>query len=352
MVCDIAPKKNEKNYTHYGAVTCLSCKAFFRRTHRDQKTLASFKCKKNGKCVVNSTNRTKCKQCRYLKCLKAGMDPRQVLLDEQDRKKYTHPKKNKRRKNINPDGGNQSLASTEEGAPATTTGTGSFLDIDDPAGSSERFSPIPSCSGSSAHRSMEEGDDSSNNDGGLGTDSDGNMSPQEEHSPLQIGDVSPPSTKGPAKKRRKSFDHAAMPELVLINRTQSSRFGSKHSLDQRDMSKQLIDNLVLNHTVALAEVAIDTDIVERIIRFQIDPQKYGIDSKVILQLCQCMEKQFAAFAAKDPHFKSLAYGDRQILLARNSSMLFHYFLARYLNAESGLDQLTWLLGPHTPSMSN
>ena len=42
--------------------------------------------------------RTACKKCRYLRCLKFGLNPDRVL-NEEDRKKYTHPKKNvKKRK--------------------------------------------------------------------------------------------------------------------------------------------------------------------------------------------------------------------------------------------------------------
>ncbi len=96
-VCNIAPRKNEKNYTHYGAVTCISCKAFFRRAIRNPKALVTFRCQMiHGQCdVTGAKNRTKCKQCRYMRCLKAGMNPCQVLTDEEDRKRYTHPKKNK-----------------------------------------------------------------------------------------------------------------------------------------------------------------------------------------------------------------------------------------------------------------
>ncbi len=96
LVCGAPSRGKEKNYLHYGALACLSCKAFFRRTHREEAVFGKFKCKTGGTCDVNIKNRTKCKQCRYMRCIQAGMDPKLILLDEESRKKYSHPKKKKK----------------------------------------------------------------------------------------------------------------------------------------------------------------------------------------------------------------------------------------------------------------
>ena len=48
----------------------------------------------DGKCDIFGKVRSHCKQCRYQRCLDVGMDPNNIL-DEQERKKYSHPKKKK-----------------------------------------------------------------------------------------------------------------------------------------------------------------------------------------------------------------------------------------------------------------
>ncbi|MBJ7883149.1 hypothetical protein JEM65_21235, partial [Gelidibacter salicanalis] len=63
--------------------TCLSCRAFFRRTvQRDESP--KFLCKGDGKnpCEINERNRKKCKRCRFQACLTAGMKTDQVMSSE------------------------------------------------------------------------------------------------------------------------------------------------------------------------------------------------------------------------------------------------------------------------------
>ena len=89
-VCQICYKpsgENSKYYKHYGGVCCLGCKAFFRRVFREE-IQTDFKCKKNETCDLRIV---RCKRCRILRCLRAGLDPNKIL-DEEERIKYTHPK--------------------------------------------------------------------------------------------------------------------------------------------------------------------------------------------------------------------------------------------------------------------
>ena len=90
QICGIIAKRNLPHYKHYEAVCCLGCKAFFRRYVRGVNQTA-FKCKGGGKCDL-SVGRKACKECRFRKCLEVGMDDSKVL-NEDDRKKYTHLKK-------------------------------------------------------------------------------------------------------------------------------------------------------------------------------------------------------------------------------------------------------------------
>ena len=90
QICGIISKRSLPHYKHYEAVCCLGCKAFFRRYVRGINQTA-FKCKGGGKCDL-SVGRKACKECRFRKCLEVGMDDSKVL-NEDDRKKYTHLKK-------------------------------------------------------------------------------------------------------------------------------------------------------------------------------------------------------------------------------------------------------------------
>ena len=97
QVCHIPAKENAKYYCHYGAICCLSCKAFFRRYTRGENNLHAFECKTQGNCDIRGA-RTNCKKCRFKKCIEVGMEPNKVL-NEEDRKKYTHPKKKQKAMN-------------------------------------------------------------------------------------------------------------------------------------------------------------------------------------------------------------------------------------------------------------
>ena len=93
QICFYPPKKSDKHYNHYGGICCFSCKAFFRRTVRGN-SLPKLICKKNQSCDFSLVDRSSCRKCRYKKCLEIGMNPKKVLIDDKERKKFTHPKKN------------------------------------------------------------------------------------------------------------------------------------------------------------------------------------------------------------------------------------------------------------------
>ncbi|CAF2749071.1 unnamed protein product [Rotaria sp. Silwood2] len=58
-------------YSYYGAVSCSSCKTFFKR-HAQQGQQA-FKCDLNGNCEINLNTRRACTYCRLHKCFTNGM---------------------------------------------------------------------------------------------------------------------------------------------------------------------------------------------------------------------------------------------------------------------------------------
>ena len=67
---------------NYGAVVCLSCRAFWRRAHQKTRHPA-YECRKTGNCDLNVKNRRACQKCRYVRCRLAGMDADAVLTEQQ-----------------------------------------------------------------------------------------------------------------------------------------------------------------------------------------------------------------------------------------------------------------------------
>ncbi|GMR47578.1 hypothetical protein PMAYCL1PPCAC_17773, partial [Pristionchus mayeri] len=60
---------------HFGAVCCVACGAFFRRSISDGK---KYTCKGNNTCKILPGSRSSCRYCRLQRCVNAGMDPRAV----------------------------------------------------------------------------------------------------------------------------------------------------------------------------------------------------------------------------------------------------------------------------------
>ena len=81
-ICGICNADPQTKYLNYGAHSCFSCRAFFRRAL--QKTRApTFTCQRGGRCEMNAETRRRCQRCRYDGCIRAGMVPELVLNPEQ-----------------------------------------------------------------------------------------------------------------------------------------------------------------------------------------------------------------------------------------------------------------------------
>jgi len=62
---------DEASGVHYGVITCNGCKSFFKRSVLLENK--KYFCFNNSTCEINSTNRIKCKYCRFQKCLAESM---------------------------------------------------------------------------------------------------------------------------------------------------------------------------------------------------------------------------------------------------------------------------------------
>ena len=68
------------DHIHYGATTCYSCRAFFRRSVTSG---AKYVCSKSGNCEVNRETRKQCQACRLAKCYNNGMKPSWVMTEDE-----------------------------------------------------------------------------------------------------------------------------------------------------------------------------------------------------------------------------------------------------------------------------
>jgi len=84
--CKICQEQAAK-HIHYGAMTCFSCRAFFRRSIQN-KTAATYACRRNKTCEINLKTRKNCQYCRYQKCILVGMKPTWVLSDEERERRF------------------------------------------------------------------------------------------------------------------------------------------------------------------------------------------------------------------------------------------------------------------------
>ncbi|XP_054169171.1 vitamin D3 receptor-like [Oppia nitens] len=96
LICQICGDKS--NGYHFGAISCDSCKSFFKRNFSKYKD--KYKCYLGGKCVVEIKTRTNCKKCRLDKCLAAGMSTIHFNSDEQNKLRRTLLKSRQKSKRL------------------------------------------------------------------------------------------------------------------------------------------------------------------------------------------------------------------------------------------------------------
>ena len=78
IVCGAAAAR----HVHYGATTCFSCRAFFRRSFHNG-IARQYICKKENSCIITEKTRKYCQKCRIQKCLDAGMKSSGVLTEDE-----------------------------------------------------------------------------------------------------------------------------------------------------------------------------------------------------------------------------------------------------------------------------
>jgi hypothetical protein len=63
--------------SHFGGISCESCKAFFRRSVQNNRFM-EYRCLYENRCNMNKSTRKICQACRYRVCLAIGMKAKWV----------------------------------------------------------------------------------------------------------------------------------------------------------------------------------------------------------------------------------------------------------------------------------
>ena len=67
-------------------------------------------------------------------------------------------------------------------------------------------------------------------------------------------------------------------------------------------------------------------------------------SKALMRLMNCWESLAISIAKKNLYFTNLKDEDQALLLQNNAPLFKEYCIARYITADTGIDQLSWIIG--------
>ena len=115
---------------------------------------------------------------------------------------------------------------------------------------------------------------------------------------------------------------------------------------QNDMSFMM--NTILNDfTIATAEVSVRSEMVNFVMMGHTEALNWNEShTQALLMIITDFPHLIESFAKKSRLFRTIRMEDQLILLRHNASLYIHYILARYCAADTGLEQLDWVLGPN------
>ncbi|KAK7110570.1 hypothetical protein V1264_014419 [Littorina saxatilis] len=127
---------------NFGALTCETCKAFFRRNAHRAKEIPQ--CNFDSNCNISKNTRRFCTACRMKKCFVVGMDP-SLILDEEEKKamKARRRVKQKLREKLH----NQVVSSTSVLSPQVVSSSTTPIDQPTPISSPRAAAERQDCLG-------------------------------------------------------------------------------------------------------------------------------------------------------------------------------------------------------------
>lgn len=398
--CTICKSVSGQFYINYGAPSCFSCRAFFRRALQKTKN-PQFVCKYKGDCPV-TVNERKCRKCRFDLCRKAGMKPELVLDEEQ--KKLRFRKHNKKKQGLEQDTSDD----IENGCKL----------VRQKSSNEKRTKKRPSISKSASESSEHTSKNDDNVRQRVANEVESPIPKSQDIEPSPISQWTIPKSQDiePSPKSQwtgakvKNCTQANLQDNFLINNCDVKSPGAKTSerliddigmvLGESQCAKELnedidIDNLesslapssscfslqlntklqsysnVQNNLdmvpqdnrsnqqlpcdleklsselkeawlLAHQRFHVDQDFYENIVAYHEGKISF-LDVVLFKNHLISLAKLFADFALHQSHFKLLSFSDQGILIQKKAPLFVQLILGRYLRAPSGLMQLRWLL---------
>lgn len=345
-VCSVCAGPTETFHLNYGASTCFSCRAFFRRAIEKTRN-PNFVCKKMGNCDIKLENRKSCRKCRFELCIKAGMKTGFVLDDGQ--KKVRFRKLIKRLKRERKAASNKSRKAMEKEPDlpikfskkreSNSKNQGSLMeknnvndslcnlesDLDlkiedfDLEGLDSLTPSISLLSDESSQRNIEEIAEKilrSNSPPNLETETN-------QHKPV--------SNETTTSILNEELPFNTMVDLsFLANENEPSKNGAENPLFNEQMNWK---TAVLSH--------FDQSFAHAILTFHATYQ--GFTKDILRKHLISIASTFRTYALQNTHFCTLPVSDQNILIKRNTPMFASLILAKYFGCSLGVDQVNWLL---------
>eukprot|EP00094_Tigriopus_californicus_P013670 TCALIF_13227-PA protein Name:"Similar to thrb Thyroid hormone receptor beta (Paralichthys olivaceus)" AED:0.35 eAED:0.38 QI:0/0/0/0.5/1/1/2/0/516 len=333
-VCSICKGESETYHLNYGASSCFSCRAFFRRAiqkDRDPK----FVCKRGGKCEITLKTRKQCRKCRYEACLQNGMAPDAVLNSMQKKERF----RKMIQKRLGPNGSevdlladlplsyNMNLESIKELVKAAQGTKGDHdeakLDEQEIGEFMEQLRVKRKVDGDESGRPMDMSnsnmklhykrkfiqmyqEEEEHHSSSMSSQSSDSGFSGEGFQPLTSGPLIP--SPNPAAMKHKAF-----------------------SLNFCWMTAQM-------------KFRISPEIIRSFINYHQTGQTLNMNH--FIDLLRLLTSLFHNFARQFPDFSVLSLRTQEFLLRENTPLFLAFFLGKYFGSQSGSQQLRWLFPSH------
>eukprot|EP00095_Tigriopus_kingsejongensis_P007454 snap_masked-scaffold574_size133225-processed-gene-0.14 protein:Tk07454 transcript:snap_masked-scaffold574_size133225-processed-gene-0.14-mRNA-1 annotation:"protein cbr-nhr-119" len=331
-VCPVCSFVSEDDLRfNYGCRSCFSCRAFFRRA---VPRMAQLSCQHGGKCTIDSSNRSRCRKCRFSSCLRHGMNPSQVMDEDSKRKRFwkAHQKRSQDgskqpSSQQSPDKRKRQLSSTTN---SSSNGSNEVLESESLKLEAElvvkeemSWEASVACAGPSVESAL------------FSPNSAFAVSGQAD---VSSSDKSNTSSLSPPPTHPSTYSNTSATSTCNTIVKNGNEMPSHNDTKSRS---RLMSMLLSWQRTVDQNVKLDPDFMQALQSthlMQVDI------SKVILKAhLQQLDRVIWQWIHSLEEFQELQVEDRLVLADENRSMVSSYVLAKYLSpATSGQDQVNWL----------
>jgi len=304
------------DHIHYGARTCYSCRAFFRRSVTSG---TKYKCAQAGDCEITKATRRQCQACRIAKCHKVGMLPSWVMTEEEKVEKKVAAETKKKLKV-------QASTSNTKHVDLSVLPQSSYLKKRAEFRQKRRCKDkqkIPASENESLHSEDEFVEDSPRNDFEIKSEVESND-----------------ECESPERLRRRDESGESTSSMVMQPLELSNRSSTVTSIPSELMYSKDDEHLV-SLLVNLENHSRDEVPMSPLVKMGImDSLKSGLPFpyKVSLEGYTTAVQRLAHFISKIDAFNAINLEDRRSLIGNNCHMVVNIKSARILNPQNNLNE--------------